>query len=79
MTASEEGLYRCLAVNSEGSAEVRVQVDVIGGGAVGAGEYKTCHIELTSVLIGFCWLLICLNHEAAGQTVILCFEACNCL
>ena len=34
----EEGVYRCLAVNSEGSAEVRVQVDVIRGGAVGTGK-----------------------------------------
>ena len=63
MTASEEGVYRCLAVNSEGSAEVRVQVDVIGGGAVGAGEYKTCHIELTSVLIGLILLVINLSKS----------------
>ena len=38
MSGREEGEYRCLAVNTEGSAEVRVQVDVIRGGATGNGE-----------------------------------------
>ena len=38
VTDREEGVYRCLAVNSEGSAEVRVQVEVTGGNAVGTGE-----------------------------------------
>lgn len=37
----EEGVYRCFAVNSEGSAEVRVRVEVTGGGAVGTGEIIT--------------------------------------
>ena len=38
MSGNESGVYKCLAVNSEGSAEVRVLVEVAGGLAVGAGE-----------------------------------------
>ena len=37
ITEAEEGDYRCLAVNDEGTAEAHVRVEVTGGVARGDG------------------------------------------
>lgn len=40
VSQNDSGHYICRANNSLGSAQVHVVVDVVGGVATGAGEYK---------------------------------------